>query len=316
MKLQLLLHATSVLALQAPRGPLRGPQRQTTTRPAMPPAVVAEALAKGPLGVPALAAVAGAVLAPLTLYRQGYSFSVGYGSAVGVMALAAMRAVPPTTQLATLTAGATLFYGFRLALHLLARQLTVPDIAERIKAFDKTPRLKRLPLIPPLALFYACMTSPLLFALRTPPTKYLKVAQIGCGLAWAGSIIEAVADAQKFLQKRRDYSQKAGGTFTGPMGGLYASCRHPNYFGEVLFWFGLFVAGLPSFGSQVIPYTAGGLGLWGIYGIMSGATKRLDGKQADKYGGQPVYDAWRARTGGLFPKFFAGGDKGRVFYDV
>ena len=87
---------------------------------------------------------------------------------------------------------------------------------------------------------------------------------IGCGLAWAGSIIEAVADAQKFLQKRRDYSQKAGGTFTGPMGGLYASCRHPNYFGEVLFWFGLFVAGLPSFGSQVIPYTAGGLGLWGI----------------------------------------------------
>ena len=118
------------------------------------------------------------------------------------------------------------------------------------------------------------MTSPLLFALRTPPTKYLKVAQIGCGLAWAGAIIEAVADAQKFLQKRRDYSQKAGGTFTGPMGGLYASCRHPNYFGEVLFWFGLFVAGLPSFGSQVIPYTAGGLGLWGIYGIMSGATKR------------------------------------------
>ena len=67
MKLQLLLHATSVLALQAPRGPLRGPQRQTTTRPAMPPAVVAEALAKGPLGVPALAAVAGAVLAGVVL---------------------------------------------------------------------------------------------------------------------------------------------------------------------------------------------------------------------------------------------------------
>ena len=46
------------------------------------------------------------------------------------------------------------------------------------------------------------------------------------------------------------------------------------------------------------------------------ATKRLDGKQNEKYGGQPVYDAWRARTGGLFPKFFAGGDAGRVFYDV
>jgi len=83
-----LLHATAVLALQAPRGPLRGPQRRTTTRPAMPPAVVAEALAKGPLGVPALAAVAGVVLAPLTLYRQGYSFSVGYGAAVAAMGAA------------------------------------------------------------------------------------------------------------------------------------------------------------------------------------------------------------------------------------
>ena len=93
MRLQLLLHTAAVLALQAPRGPRGHPHRQNNARSAMPPAVVAEALAKGPLGVPALAAVAGVVLAPLTLYRQGYSFSVGYGSAVGVMALAATRAV-------------------------------------------------------------------------------------------------------------------------------------------------------------------------------------------------------------------------------
>ena len=312
--MKLLLCTTAVLALQAPQGPRGGPRRGDV-RQAIPPAVIAEALLQGPLGVPALAAVAGAVLAPLTFYRQGYSFSVGYGSAVGVMALACVAAVPPTTQLARLTAGATLFYGFRLALHLLARQLSVPDIAERIKAFDKTPRLKRLPLVAPLALFYACMTSPLLFALRAPP-KYLLIAQVGCGLAWTGALIEAVADAQKFLHKRKDYASKVAGTFTGPLGGLYASCRHPNYFGEVLFWFGLFVSGVPSFGSQVIPYACGSLGLYGIYGIMSGATKRLDGKQLEKYGGQPVYDAWAARTGGLFPRFFAGGEQGRIKYDL
>ena len=93
MKLQLLLHATSVLALQAPRGPLRGPQRQHQHKTSDATRSGGRSTSEGPPGVPALAAVAGAVLAPLTLYRQGYSFSVGYGSAVGVMALAAMRAV-------------------------------------------------------------------------------------------------------------------------------------------------------------------------------------------------------------------------------
>ena len=71
-------------ALQVPRGGRRArgggggaPRRAAPVAAALPLVPVAEALASGPLGVPALAAVAGSVLAPLTLYRQGYSFSVG-----------------------------------------------------------------------------------------------------------------------------------------------------------------------------------------------------------------------------------------------
>ena len=46
----------------------------------------------------------------------------------------------------------------------------------------------------------------------------------------------------------------------------------------------------------------GGVGFYAIYGIMAGATKRLDGKQREAYGGQPTFDAWVARTGGRTAK--------------
>ena len=92
-----------------------------------------------------------------------------------------------------------------------------------------------------------------------------------------------------------------------------------DYFGEVLFWFGLLVGGAPSFGTSAAalgPAIMGGLGFYAIYGIMAGATKRLDGKQREAYGGQPTFDAWVARTGGLFPRLGDAGAAGQTTYNV
>ena len=77
-------------ALQAPRSRASQPPRRGAVAldAALVPLPVAEALAAGPLGVPAMAAVGAAVLTPLTMYRQGYSFSVGYGAAVAAMGAA------------------------------------------------------------------------------------------------------------------------------------------------------------------------------------------------------------------------------------
>ena len=159
------------------------------------------------------------------------------------------------------------------------------------------------------------MTSPLLYALRAPPAS-VRVAWAGAATAWAGALVEAVADAHKFVKKRSAFARTAPGTFDGPLGGLYATCRHPNSLGEVVFWFGLLLAGLPSFGTSPTPYVCGGLGFVGIYAIMAGATKRLDGKQQTNYGGQPTYDAWVARTGALLPKLADAGAKGQVSYKM
>jgi len=250
-------------------------------------------LQSGPWGVIALSGVASSVVLPLTMYRQGYSFSVGYGFSVATMGWFIAKtfriSLVSTTSPVSLLALGVIFYGARLGSFLLIREWTVESKRQQIKAFDKSPLLQRIPLAVSVSLFYAFLTLPLLYAARTAIEDSL-ILKIGTGLAWLGAVMEAVTDGQKFLVKRQASDES---TFVGPTGGFYKLCRHPNYLGELIWWFGLAMAGAPSYGKDPIPWVCSILGLYGIYGIMSGATKRLDGKQQEKYGGQENYDAYR-----------------------
>jgi steroid 5-alpha reductase family enzyme len=62
---------------------------------------------------------------------------------------------------------------------------------------------------------------------------------IGSLLMFIGSFIESIADIQlyKFKLENRDKLYFSG---------LWKYCRHPNYFGECLFWIGLYVANLSA----------------------------------------------------------------------
>ena len=56
-------------------------------------------------------------------------------------------------------------------------------------------------------------------------------------IVWAaGLVVEAVADAQKFAAKKQP-----GGESRWMDTGLWRYSRHPNYFGELLVWWGVFV---------------------------------------------------------------------------
>jgi steroid 5-alpha reductase family enzyme len=76
-------------------------------------------------------------------------------------------------------------------------------------------------------------------ALRSPPLGWLDAAAV---LVTGGAVaIEAIADWQlrAFLATRRDPSARLAS-------GLWAISRHPNYLGEVLFWWGLWLFGLAA----------------------------------------------------------------------
>jgi steroid 5-alpha reductase family enzyme len=60
----------------------------------------------------------------------------------------------------------------------------------------------------------------------------------GIGLAGVGLLLETVADVQKFNFKLRHPEQFMSR-------GVWRRIRHPNYTGELLFWWGIFVASIP-----------------------------------------------------------------------
>ena len=75
-----------------------------------------------------------------------------------------------------------------------------------------------------------------------------------------------------------------------------------NYFGEIVFWFGLLVTATPSYGRRITPWVSGLLGFYGIFSIMVGASNRLDKKQEEAYGADPAWKAYAAKTPSLWPK--------------
>uniref|UniRef100_A0A7S4K260 Steroid 5-alpha reductase C-terminal domain-containing protein n=1 Tax=Odontella aurita TaxID=265563 RepID=A0A7S4K260_9STRA len=307
---------------------------------------LAGALRSGPhvVGVAALFALSALAVVPLCQVHRGWAFSAGYGAAValaGLSLLSSFDVLPPIdwTSLTTLggirgtiaslspaghLAVATALYGMRLTSYILLREFTVDGkSAQTAEADEGWSRAKRVPLALSVSAFYAFLVSPVMYALRGDALgggaaggarlKIVPVQWASVGLAYAGLILEAEADRHKYAVKRRSkvryHREATKKDFVGPTGGTYALCRHPNYFGHVLFWSGLFLGGVTGGGYGMDPtaWISGGLGYWGILSVMRGAAGRLEKKQEESYGGQPMFDEWRGQVrGSLAPSFLGG----------
>jgi steroid 5-alpha reductase family enzyme len=80
-----------------------------------------------------------------------------------------------------------------------------------------------------------------LYPALTRPSPITALHLLALVVTTAAIAIEATADRQLrvFLRTRRD-AESVLNT------GLWAYCRHPNYLGEVLFWWGLYLCGLAT----------------------------------------------------------------------
>ena len=117
-------------------------------------------------------------------------------------------------------------------------------------------------------------------------------------LLWAlGVLIESVADLQKYRFKALKNPPQAW-----IQSGLWKHSRHPNYFGEILLWFGVYVfclpylAGLEIFIGLLSPVFIG-LMLMYVSGI-----PLLEKKADSKYGKDPKYLEYKQKTPVLVPK--------------
>lgn len=118
---------------------------------------------------------------------------------------------------------------------------------------------------------------------------------IGITIFLMGIIIESFSDAQKFAYRSKE-ENKGHWVDTG----FWKYSRHPNYFGEILVWWGLFIVTIPMLSGwgwiTIIGPMTITLFLFKVSGIP------LLEKQNDiKYGDNPEFASYRENTSLLIP---------------
>lgn len=252
-----------------------------------------------------LAVAAGASLAVL-LVTFGLALVKGVHRIVDVAWGVAFAAVAVATYAASAGTGhgdgtrrllltlLTAVWGLRLAVHIGRRGAghgEDPRYAEMLAKAPGNPSLYALRMV---YLLQAALVW--LVSLPVQAGQYVSrppgvLAAVGVLLWTTGLFFEAVGDRQ--LHRFKADPANKGRIMDR---GLWAWTRHPNYFGDFLVWWGLFLVAAGSWTAAalavVAPLVMSCLLIWG-------SGKRLLERHM---AGRPGYSAYAARTSGFFPR--------------
>ncbi len=142
------------------------------------------------------------------------------------------------------------------------------------------------------AFFLLIISSPIIMAAQSDGIGWHWTSFVGIGLWFIGFYWQTVGDYQlsQFVKKREDKAEIM-------QTGLWKYSRHPNYFGEIVMWWAVFVV--------VVPLQ------YGIYAIISpllitwlitsvSGVPMLE----RKYKGNKAFEAYKKQTPALFPKLW------------
>ena len=187
-----------------------------------------------------------------------------------------------------------LLWAARLGVYLFRRILRIKVDHRFDEMRDKPLRFARFWLLQ--AITVAVVMLPVSYLLGRGDAPGFGPWLIAGGSIWlVGLTIEAVADAQKSAFKAK---QPEGERFVTT--GLWRYSRHPNYFGEMLVWWGLFVFSVPFLQGAAFAVVLGPVFITLLLLFVSGIP--LLERSADaKYGEDPAYREYKRRTSVLVP---------------
>ena len=202
-----------------------------------------------------------------------------------------VRWLTPATALALMV----VLWGLRLAVYLFYRILRVGRDARFDGVREHFWKFAQFWFLQGVAVWIIMLPTTLWFALPDANDGWSGWMAAGALIWLAGLAIETVADAQKFVFKSRE-----GMRSRWPDHGLWRYSRHPNYFGELLCWWGLFAFVAPELGWWALAGAAGPLTITGLLLFVTGIPT-LEASAQRKWGGDPAYVAYRLRTNRLIP---------------
>lgn len=237
------------------------------------------------------------LLSSIGFKKYVWFISIGYGTAVAAIGAAILAVFWGSLTCGTAAASVLfIIYGCRLSGYLAVREIKSSAYNEKMKKEIKSSKGMKLAakigIWVSAALLYSCETSPVLFRLENGGgTDTLLI--VGIAISVIGLIVESAADLQKNAAKKKN-----PGRFVDT--GLFKMVRCPNYFGEMLFWTGVFVGSVNVI-SGVGQWIAVLSGYLGIIYVMFGGARRLEMRQDRTYGSDKEYQKYVKSTPIMIP---------------
>lgn len=219
-----------------------------------------------------------------------FSYSLSFAF-LTVFLMLANKAFAPAQMLA---AAFVILWAFRLGSYLLIRILRIGKDARFDDKREHFIRFLAFWILQAIAVWAILL--PVTVLLSLPSVDGLSALSLVGAFLWAaGFVIEIISDAQKFAFKKNPTKAK-GWIQTG----LWKYSRHPNYFGEILLWWGVFIFTLPYLDGALYFTVAGPVFITLLLLFVSGIP--LLEKSADKkHGDTPEYLAYKRNTSIFFP---------------
>ncbi len=237
------------------------------------------------------------VFSSIGFKKYVWFISIGYGFAVAAIGIGLLIAGREQLSAGTVCA-CVLFivYGCRLGGYLAFRELRSTSYNTKmnteIKSGDGMSIIAKCAIWISAALLYVCETSPVIFRfVNNSGTDTLLI--VGMAISVLGLIVETTADLQKNAAKKANPHR-----FVDT--GLFRIVRCPNYFGEMLFWTGVFVGGITIYAGP-LQWIAALAGYLGIIYVMFGGARRLEIRQNKSYGDDPEYQHYVKTTPIMIP---------------
>jgi len=223
-----------------------------------------------------------------------YSLSFGLVSAIiiGIRSSAGIVALVP--------AALTVVWAARLGAYLFGR-IRKTRVDHRFDGMREVPlKFARFWILQAVAVF-VIMLPVAASAASVAERRFGLFEFLGVAMWLKGFFFEVTADAQKSAFKN---SGRPGFISSG----LWSYSRHPNYFGEALLWWGLFVYAIPSLSGALWLSAIGPIFITLLLLFVSGIP--LLEKSADaKYGSDPAYIDYKRRTNIFIPFLPKRGDR-------
>jgi steroid 5-alpha reductase family enzyme len=185
-------------------------------------------------------------------------------------------------------------WGIRLGAYLFARIMKTGVDHRFDDMRDRPLRFARFWALQAFTVWVVMLPATRLFSL--PGGDGLPAAAIIGLAAWLlGLALEVTSDAQKSAFKKDPANRDR---FISS--GLWKYSRHPNYFGESLLWWGLFVIAVPAFAGWDFLTALGPLFLTLLLLFVSGIPL-LEKSAERKHGKDPAYQEYKRRTSIFVP---------------